>query len=82
MSRGAATAQRHHFPQNWPQLVDNLDKTLTTLKTLKNIENIDKTLAAGRQSWQNVENIDKTLAAGRQSWQNIIFVQYLSIQPI
>ena len=37
------------------------------------------------QHWKtlkNIENIYKTLAAGRQSWQNIVFVQYLSVQPI
>ena len=52
MSRGAATAQRHHFLQNWPQLVDNLDKTLTTLK---NIEKYWK-------HWQNIGGWSTILA--------------------
>ena len=65
-----------------PKLAAAGRQSWQNIDNIKNIENIDKTLAAGRQSWQNIENIDKTLAAGRQSWQNIIFVQYLSIQPI
>ena len=68
MSRGAATAQRHHFPQNWPQLVDNLDKTLTTLKILKTLtkhwqldDNLDKILKTLTKHWQLVDNLGKTL---------------------